>query len=199
VNTASTVTLLKHAHRTGTRRFVLASSASVYGLGDRPWSEDDNPAAPDFYSATKLAAERFVGAYRGHFGTTVMRLVAPYGPGQRNRMIPRLIASVKDGKPIVLNAGDRPRMNPIYVDDVTRVVEAALASEGHQLLNVAGDDVASIRELAETIGRVLGVEPEFDAGGSQTGDVVADNRRMHEAFALGELVPLEEGIARAAA
>jgi nucleoside-diphosphate-sugar epimerase len=199
VNTASTVALLDHARRTGARRFVLASSASVYGFGDRPWSEDDPAEAGDFYSATKLAAERFVAAYREALGTTVMRLVAPYGPGQRNRMIPRLIASVKEGRPIVLNAGDRPRMNPIYVDDVTRVVEAALASDGHQLLNVAGDDVASIRELGETIGRALGVEATFDHGDSVVGDVVVDNRRLHAEFGLDEFVSLEDGIARAAA
>jgi nucleoside-diphosphate-sugar epimerase len=199
VNALSTAELLDHARRVEAHRFVFASSASVYGLGDRPWSEDDTPAATDFYSATKLAAERFVEAYRGYFGTTVMRLVAPYGPGQRNRMIPRLIASVREGRPIALNAEARPRMNPIYVEDVVRVVEAALDSEGHQLVNVAGDEVATIRELAETIGRALGIEPTFEPADSASGDVVADNRRMHDAFGLKELLPLEEGIARAAA
>jgi nucleoside-diphosphate-sugar epimerase len=198
VNTASTVALLEHARRVGARRFVLASSASVYGFGDRPWSENDPTGASDFYSATKLAAERFVAAYRGYVDTTIMRLVAPYGPGQRNRMIPRLIASVREGRPIVLNASDRPRTNPIYVDDVTKVVEAALASDGHHLLNVAGDDVASIRELGEAIGRALGVEPTFEQTDTATADIVVDNRRMHDSFDLGNLVPLESGIPRTA-
>jgi nucleoside-diphosphate-sugar epimerase len=48
VNTASTVALLDHARRCGASRFVFASSASVYGFGDRPWTEDDAPAATDF-------------------------------------------------------------------------------------------------------------------------------------------------------
>jgi UDP-glucose 4-epimerase len=79
VNTGSTVALLDHARRCGARRFVFASSASVYGFGDRPWSEDDRPAATDFYSATKLAAEGFVRAFQPFVGTTILRLVAPYG------------------------------------------------------------------------------------------------------------------------
>lgn len=199
VNTASTAALLEHARRSEATRFVLASSASVYGLGDRPWSEDDSPAATDFYSATKLAAERLVGAYRAVMGTTVMRLVAPYGPGQRNRMIPRLLASVLEGRPITLNAEGRPRMNPIYVDDVVRIVEAALESDGHQLVNVGGDEAVTIRELAETIGTAVGVEPQFDEGNVVSGDVVADNRRMREAFGLDSLVPLEDGISSTAA
>ena len=199
VNTASTAALLDHARRSGATRFVFASSASVYGLGDGRRSEDDAAAATDFYSGTKLAAERFVGAYRGELGTTIMRLVAPYGPGQQNRMIPRLIASVREGRPVQLNAGGRPRMNPIYVDDVVRVVESALASDGHQLVNVAGDDSVTIRELAETIGGVVGVEPVFEERDSASGDIVADNRRMRDVFGLDSLTRLSDGIARTAA
>lgn len=199
VNTASTAALLEHARRSGATRFVLASSASVYGLGDRPWSEDDATAAGDYYSATKLAAERFVGAYQGELGTTIMRLVAPYGPGQRNRMIPRLVASVREGRPVQLNAGGRPRMNPIYVDDVVRVIEKALESDGHHVVNVAGDDAMTIRELAQTIGSAVGVAPVFEERDGVSGDIVADNRRMRDAFGLESLVRLEDGISRTAA
>lgn len=199
VNTASTAALLEHARRSGASRFVFASSASVYGLGDAPWSEEDAVTATDFYSATKLAAERLVGAYTSELGTTIMRLVAPYGPGQRNRMIPRLVASIREGQPVQLNAGGRPRMNPIYIDDVVRVIERALASEGHQLVNVAGDDAVTIRELAETIGGVVGVEPVFEEHDSAIGDIVADNRRMRDVFGLDSLTRLRDGISNTAA
>lgn len=199
VNTASTAALLEHARRTGAKRFVFASSASVYGLGDRPWSEDDLPAATDFYSATKLAAERCVAGYRSHLGTTVMRLVAPYGPGQRNRMIPRLIASVREGRPITLNLDGRPRMNPIYVADVVAIVEAALESDGHQLVNVAGDEAVTIRELAEIIGAATGIEPVLEQGAAVSGDVVAENERMKDVFGIRSLVGLRDGISSAAA
>jgi nucleoside-diphosphate-sugar epimerase len=199
VNTASTVSLLEHARTCGASHFVYASSASVYGFGERPWIEDDVPAATDFYSATKLAAERFVGAYEQFFGTTIMRLVAPYGPGQRSRMIPRLIDSVREGRAITLNEGGRPRMNPVFVDDVVALVAAAIESEGHNLVNVSGPDAVSIRELGETIGGVLGREPVFENGtGVAPGDIVCANDRMLETFGLGPLMPLREGIARAA-
>src|SRR5205823_3574331 len=103
VNTASTALLLEHARRCEASSFVYASSASVYSLGDRPWREDDAPAARDFYSATKLASERLVAAYEDILSAWCMRLVAPYGPGQRNRLIPRLVTSVQEGLPITLN------------------------------------------------------------------------------------------------
>lgn len=199
VNTAATVALLDHARRCGASHFVFASSASVYGFGERPWSEDDVPAATDFYSATKLAAERFVTAHEAFFSTTIMRLVAPYGPGQRNRMIPRLIDSVREGRAITLNEGGRPRMNPVYVDDVVRVVSAALAGDGNHLVNVAGPDAVSIRELGQTIGDVLGREPRFETGsGRAPGDIVCSNAGMLATFDLEPLTTLRDGLARAA-
>src|SRR5262249_40895525 len=162
VNTGSTVALLDHARRTGASHFVFASSASVYGMSNWAWREEDSPTATDFYSTTKLAAERFVGAYSGLFATTIMRLVAPYGPGQQNRMIPRLVDSVREGRPIVLNDGGKPKMNPVFVDDVIRFVIARLAAgRGPLTANVAGPDVVSIREIAEAAGRALGRNPVF--------------------------------------
>jgi len=200
VNTASTVTLLDHARRCGATRFIYASSASVYGFGQRPWTEDDDIAATDFYSATKIASERLIQAYGDMLPTTIMRLVAPYGPGQRNRMIPRIIDNVRAGRPITLNQDGRPRMNPIFVDDVGRVVGAALESGGSQLLNVAGDEAVSIRELAEAVGRAVDREPAFEDGDNAApGDIVCENDRMRAALSLDRLTPLEEGLARAAA
>lgn len=200
VNTASTLALLEHGRSCGATRFVFASSASVYGFGDRPWTEEDETTATDFYSATKIASERFVQAYNGTLATTILRLVAPYGPGQRNRMIPRIIDNVRAGNAITLNQGGRPRMNPIFVGDVVRVVEAALDSDQSLLVNVAGDEAVSIRELAEAAGQAVGREPAFETrDDTAPGDIVCTNGRMRMAFALDGLTPLSEGLALAAA
>ena len=198
VNTSSTVALLDYARRVGATRFVYASSASVYGVGDQLWSEDDLPAAPDFYSRTKLAGEQFVLAYQPFLATSIFRLVAPYGPGQRNRMIPRLISSVREGQPIKLNDGGRPRMNPIYVADVLATVDAVLASEDHHLLNLAGDDVVSIQGIAEAAGRALEQDPVFELTGGAAGDIVCDNSKLHELLGDRSLVGIEEGVAQTA-
>ena len=98
---------------------------------------------------------------------------------------------------MTLNDGGRPRMNPLYIDDVVRVVLAVLELDRSVVLNVAGDEAVSIKELAETIGRVVGREPRFDEGSAPApGDLVADTTRLHELFDLRPLVPLEEGLRR---
>ena len=85
VNTASTLVLVEHARRCGAQRFLYASSASVYGFGERPFTEADPVSAHDFYATTKINSEQLVATYGRFLGTSVFRLVAPYGPGQTGR------------------------------------------------------------------------------------------------------------------
>ncbi len=199
VNTASTLELLEHARRTGARRFLYASSASVYGFGERPFSENDPLRGDDFYATTKIGGEALVRAYRDFLLTAVLRLVVPYGPGQQGRMIPGLIARIREGAPVTLNSGGRPRMNPLYVDDVVRTVLAVLELDEQCVLNVAGDEPVTVRELAEAIGRIVGREPVFENGaGDVPGDLVADTAKLHKLLGRASLVPLEDGLRQAA-
>ena len=197
VNTASTLVLLEHARRCGAQRFLYASSASVYGLGDRPFTEADPVSAHDFYATTKINSEQLVGTYGRFLETSVLRLVAPYGPGQTGRMIPGVIGRVRDGRPVTLNGGGRPRMNPIYVEDAVRAAVAALELEGNHVVNVAGEEVVGIDRIAQLAGEALGREPVFEHGDAAApGDVVADTTRFDELFDLPDRIGMAEGIRR---
>ena len=194
VNTAATHELLELARISDARVFVHASSGSVYGLGEGPVAEDDPRRASDFYAVTKRNAELLLEPYSAFFGTVSLRLFAPYGPTQTGRLIPNLVRRVRDGEPITLVDGGRPRMTPIFVDDVVRAFTAALELEGHHVANVAGDEIVGIGDIAAAIGDVLGREPVFDHGQGASGDLIADNARMKELLAPGPLVPLAEGL-----
>ena len=197
VNTGSTLVMLEHARTCGAQRFLYASSASVYGYGDRPFTEADPVSAHDFYATTKINSEQLIGTYSGFLGTSVFRLVAPYGPGQTGRMIPGVIGRVRDGRPVTLNGGGRPRMNPIYVEDAVHAAVAALELEGNQVVNVAGEEVVGIDRIAELAGEALGREPVFEPGDADApGDVVADTKRFNELFDLSDRVGMAEGIRR---
>ena len=215
VNIASTQRLLDYARTAGAAVFLLASSGSVYGRGGdagavpplapsvspgasavRPWREDDAPQPDDFYGATKLAAEWLVRSYRAYFHTVILRLFAPYGPGQTGRLIPGLIGRVRDGRPVTLSRGARPHFNPLYVADLLPMIERALALQGGQVLNVGGDEVLSIRDMAETIGSVIRKTPRYEpAPGAPPADVVGDISRMHALLRPALLTPFATGIA----
>ena len=126
VNVGSVQRLLEHARQRGVGRFVYASSASVYGGGERPWRETDPTEGEGYYAATKQAAERLAWAYADVFPVVTLRLVTPYGPGQRNRLVPGLLSRVQEGRPVSLREGGRPRMNPIFVEDVAEVFAQSL-------------------------------------------------------------------------
>ncbi len=197
VNVASTQQLLDLARRRGAARFVYASSGSVYGFGDGAVAEDDPRRADDFYAVTKRSGELLVRAHREHVGTAILRFFAPYGPGQVDRLVPGLIARVSGGEAVTLRAGGRPRMTPVYVDDAVEAIVRSLGSEAHLVLNVAGDEVASIRDLAERIGRVVAREPVFaEQEGAVAGDLIAVNERMHELLGDRQLIGLDEGLNR---
>jgi UDP-glucose 4-epimerase len=197
VNTASTAELLAAAAARGAQRFVFASSGSVYGLGDDLVGEGDPLRAEDYYSATKRSGELLVDAYREQLGTVILRFFAPYGPGQRGRLVPGLVARVRAGERVLLGGGGRPRLTPIFVDDAVEVILRALAATGSQVLNVAGDEVVSIRDLAELIGAALGRDPVFvDAPNGAVGDLIGRNDRMRELLGEHRLVTLEEGVRR---
>ena len=211
VNIASTQRLLDYARAAGTAVFLLASSGSVYGSGGdagavphlasavRPWREDDAPQPDDYYGATKLAAEWLVRSYRAYFHTVILRLFAPYGPGQTGRLIPGLIGRVRDGRPVTLSRGARPHFNPLYVADLLPMVEQALTLQGEQVLNVGGDEVLSIRDMAEIIGSVLGKAPRYEpAPGAPPNDAVGDVARMHALLRPAPLTPVAAGIAKMA-
>jgi nucleoside-diphosphate-sugar epimerase len=194
VNTVATQELLQYAHTVGVERFVYASSGSIYGLGEGPVAEDDPRRATDFYSVTKRNAEQLVQAYRPYLSTAVLRPFAPYGPTQQGRLIPNLIRRVREGEPVTLNEGGRPQMTPIFVDDAVQAFSGALELDGHHVVNVAGDEAVRIDELAALIGRIVGRRPVFEHGPGAAGDLIADNRRLHELLLPGSLVPLAEGL-----
>lgn len=195
VNTLGTAELLDWGRRNGARRFVFASSGSIFGLGEGVVSEQTTRRTDDLYGVTKETAERLVQSYaRWYEATTILRPFAPYGPTQTGRVIPGLIRRVREGEPVALNAGGRPRMSPLYVDDVVRAFTAALELDGKAVVHLAGDEPVSIRELAELIADIVGREPVWDDRGTFVGDLVSDNTRMHEVLGLSGLVPLADGL-----
>jgi nucleoside-diphosphate-sugar epimerase len=110
-------------------------------------------------------------------------------------MIPRLIDRVRAGEPVQVNDGGRPRMNPMYVDDLCRVFTAALRLEGHHVVNVAGDEVVGIDDLARLIGEAVGREPVLEqADGGAPGDVMADTTKLHALLDVRPLTSLNEGL-----
>jgi len=168
VNIAANFKLWQWAVKTGVRRCIHVSSGGIYGgKPGKVFHEDDLLAVDSplgFYLSSKLCSEIIFQNYHDFFETAmILRPFFIYGPGQRQDMfIPRLIESVKTGKVIFLQGDHGLRVNPVFVNDAVVAFANALHLEGCHIINVAGPDVLSLRQIGETIGRIMGKEPVFE-------------------------------------
>jgi UDP-glucuronate 4-epimerase len=177
-NITATQRLLEAVVRSrGIQRFVYASSSSVYGNAARRGSvETDRPQPFSPYGVTKLAAEQLCRAYAENFGvpTVSLRYFTVYGPAQRPDMaFHRLIEAARNGTPFPLYGDGRQVRDFTYVDDVVAANLAAVTAEPPPgtVVNVAGGTVATVGEVVELIGDVVGRQVRIDARPAQPGDV----------------------------
>lgn len=198
VNTLSTLHLLDYARRAGARTFILASTGGVYGFGDQPFAEHaviPAMAELDFYARTKLCAEIVAQSFAQVMNVIVLRFFFVYGPGQpMDRLIPRIVQMVIDGKPIVLQGQDGMAINPTYVSDGVAAVCAALALGESQTINVGGAERLTLRQIGESIGAIVHKPPSFEVRTKERSrHLVGDIQRMTAQLGAPQ-VPFARGI-----
>lgn len=195
VNVMGTQRLLSYACQAGIRHFVLASSGAIYGFGPRPFREDDDPRPFNHYAVTKYCSELLLRPYQEFYNTTVLRLFFPYGTGQRGRLLPRLVQSVQDQQEVVIYGEGKPRINPIHVSDVLAVIDKVIPLAGHHVLNVAGREAFTVREITELIGTLLQKNPVYRfVRDPLRHDLIGDISAMETLLAFGPEVCLAEGL-----
>lgn len=161
-----------------------------------PLSEDAPLAPASNLGATKLAAEVLAKPYGALFPVSVLRLFAPYGPGQTARLIPDLIRRVREGEAVTLpETGGGMRFAPSYVDDVCAAMLAAIEGGWSGVFNVASPEALTIEDAVGAIGRALGREPVFARrpGGSPL--VVPELGKLAARHDMSRFRSFAEGIA----
>jgi nucleoside-diphosphate-sugar epimerase len=143
-------------------KFVHAGSALEYGRVDGPLHETIKPNPTTDYGRTKLEGTRAVQtcSSASGLGAVVARLFTVYGAGDYpDKLLPALLRTAATGTPLLLSSG-RQRRNFVYVEDVVDGLlrlAACPASSGH-IVNLATDQLTSVREFAETAADVLGID-----------------------------------------
>lgn len=197
VNAGATAALVNFAVQAGARRFVYGSTGGVYGYRTGRIRETNTPAPFDLYTLSKWHGETVV--VREHrLSTAVLRYFFPYGPGQRAGIVPRLAISLKEGRPITLyRQGRVPHLNPVFVDDAADLTRLALASSKDLVVNCAGAEVVTVRELARRMATILDVTPQFVAGRDpRVGDMVASLALSARQLDFTARVRLDAGLQR---
>lgn len=177
-NVSGTLNLLELARLGGVKKFILASTSSLYGAENpRPFKEDactDKPLSP--YAASKKAAEAM--CYTWHFlygiDVSVLRYFTVYGPAGRPDMsMFRFVQRISEGRPIVLYGDGSQERDFTYVDDIARGTVAALKPLGHETINLGGDRPVKIREIISMIEELTGKKAVVEQKPAHPADVPA--------------------------
>jgi UDP-glucose 4-epimerase len=200
VNTSSTLRLLEYARKAGVKNFILASSGGVYGSGDKIFDEEEvifPPKELGFYLSTKFCSELIAENYFSFFNIIIHRYFFVYGSGQRSDMlIPRLVNSVINGKPITLQGKEGLKINPVYVEDAVKAIIGSMALEKSEKINIAGSEVISIKDIAATIGKVVNKEPIYEIKSEQQPlNLIGDIKKLSKLLHVPEIM-FEEGLRR---
>ena len=163
-------------NNTTLKKFVLASSSSVYGNQSNIMNEETSltrPVSP--YGVTKLAAENLTNLYFKNYKipTVSLRYFTVYGPKQRPDMaFTRFFNSIiKDKKLSIFGNGEQTR-DFTYVDDIVKAtINAATSDSVGEILNVGGGSVFSLSEIIEFMKEITQKEFEIDFKTEQKGDV----------------------------
>jgi nucleoside-diphosphate-sugar epimerase len=201
-NVTATQRLLEAVRgQSGLRRFIYASTSSVYGrYGTGDESLPTRPISP--YGVTKLAAEDLCRAYaeEHELPLVVLRYFSVYGPRQRPDMGYHLfIRALLDAKPItVYGDGFQVRGNT-YVDDCVEATMAAMGATAGEVYNVGGGEAVTVWDVLRKLGAIIGRLADVRQQPARPGDqraTTADTRKLRRHLGWQPRIGLEDGLER---
>ncbi len=159
-NVTGTLNLLEFCKEFRIKKFILASSSSLYGANNpRPFSEDANTNGPlSPYAASKKAAEALCYTYHYLSGidVTVLRYFTVYGPAGRPDMSPfRFVQWISEGRPVVVYGDGKQSRDFTYLEDVARGTVAALKPLGYEVINLGSDKPIVLNEAIHLVERLV--------------------------------------------
>ena len=208
INVTGTARVCDAARRNQIGRVILASTVWVYASapGEGPLTEDA-PLAPTgtghVYTASKVAAELTVSSFGDLYGLpyTILRYGIPYGPRMREELvIPRFMASARDGTRITIQGDGLQYRNYLYVEDLADAHVLALTAAGaNQVFNLEGPAPVSIRDVAETARALVNPQTKIEYVAARPGDYAGREISAAKAGALLGWTPttsFDEGMRR---
>lgn len=205
----ATYDLLQMCRRAGTRKVVMASSASIYGMATNfPTTEADPPYGNrTLYGAAKSLGEGLLRSFNDMYGLdyVALRYFNVYGPrmdlhGRYTEVLVRWMERIAEGEPPIVFGDGLQTLDMIDVRDVARAnILAAKATATDAVFNVGSETETSLLELASLICIGMG-RPDLVPIHAEERSVNPVPRRLactkaaREALGFMPKIPIEQGI-----
>jgi len=206
VNINGTVNLLEECKKNNIKKFIFASSSSVYGNNPKvPFSEKDNvdfPISP--YAATKKAGELICYTYHHLYQISMaaLRFFTVYGPRQRPDLaIHKFAKKIINNEPIQIFGDGTTERDYTYIDDIIngiiKAIDFIIQNNDYQIFNLGESKTISLERMIKTIETSLGKKAQKEWLPMQPGDVIrtyADISKSKKMLGYNPKVDFEIGI-----
>lgn len=173
-NAMGSLNLLEEMKRKNIKKFILASTSSLYAGQKMPFTEDlavNTPISP--YAASKKAAEVMAYSYHYLYGidVSVVRYFTVFGPAGRPDMsIFRFIKWIDQGQRLEVFGDGAQSRDFTFVEDIARGTILAAKEVGYEVMNLGGgQNPISLNTV------IAGIEKRLEK------PAVIDNRVFHKA------------------
>jgi UDP-glucose 4-epimerase len=201
-NIEATQKLLEAAKNSRIKKFIYASSSSVYGFcPELPMSETSSlyPFSP--YGVSKLAAEHLCFLYFKNYDvpTVSLRFFTVYGPGQRPDMaFHKFFKAIAEDKQITVYGDGKQTRDFTYVDDI---IEANFSSLKNgvpgEIYNIGGGSRKKLDEIFPILESICKKKIKMSREEKQKGDVphtLADIQKAHKELNYSPQIHLSDGL-----
>ncbi|MCK5055845.1 MAG: SDR family NAD(P)-dependent oxidoreductase [Candidatus Aminicenantes bacterium] len=209
INGAGTFNMLELALKHKVKKFVHASTGSVYGEAQYFPQDENHPLIPtSYYGISKLAGEKYVKVFEHLYDldTTVLRYFHVYGARQESSEVGGVVSIFTRlllmGKPITIFGDGTQQRSFTYVKDVVKanLLVAITPGTKGQVYNCASGIKVTIKELADLIAEILNVRDtkikydDWTPGDIKMFDI--DNKKIRAALDLEFLTNFKEGLGK---
>lgn len=201
-NVLVTQRLLEAAKNTPLKKFIYASTSSVYGEKTGKVSENAylSPLSP--YGITKLSGEHLCQVYFKSYQIPIVmvRFFTVYGPRQRPDMaFHRFIAQILQGKPVTIFGDGTQSRDFTYISDCIDGIET-LAYTDHvigEIINIGGKERATVNDVISLIEQITGIKTRIEFFEKISGEPLhtwADISNAEKRLNYNPKVALKEGL-----
>jgi UDP-glucuronate 4-epimerase len=175
-NITGALNMLELCRLTGTKKFLMASTSSIYGADPPyPTPESASSARPlQPYAASKKGAEALSHAYHylHDLDISIVRYFTVYGPaGRPDLALFRFTQWISEGRPVQVYGDGEQSRGFTYLDDIARGTIQALKPLGYEIVNLGGHEVITINDLITLIEDVVGKKAIVEYGPAVQADM----------------------------
>jgi UDP-glucuronate 4-epimerase len=205
VNVEGTTVMLQAAINHKVKKFIFASSSSVYGNQAKPPFSEEEPVSEPIspYAASKRAAELVCYSYWHLYRLPIfcLRFFTVFGPRLRPDLaIHKFTRLITEGKPIPFYGGGSSARDYTYVEDICAgILSAVERCDRYRIYNLGNNRPIQLKEMVAALEKAIGRSAVLDKKPMQPGDVeltCADITRASTELNYHPKTTLDEGLKR---